>query len=199
MLVVLVLVCLKSRQGDIDALENIKNKNILGLFLLIFVILYIGTRPISGRYFVDMQTYANEFERYASGEKKITEEKDYIFNYFMIICSKVMDVYGFFIICAMLYVVPLYRFSKKHFKEYWFYSFFILIISFSFWTYGVNGIRNGIATSLFFLALSFDKKIVTAFIFFLAISFHKSLMLPPASGSSVLLTFSARPGWMLAM
>lgn len=178
MLIVLFFVFLKSKQVEIDALQNIKNKNILGLLLLIFTVLYIGTRPISGKYFVDMLTYANDFERYATGEKKVVEEKDYAFNYFMILCSKVMDVYGFFVLCAVLYVVPLYHFSKKHFKEYWFYSFFILIVSFSFWAYGVNGIRNGIATSLFLLALSFDKKIITAFIFFLAISFHKTLLLP---------------------
>ena len=48
----------------------------------------------------------------------------------------------------------------------------------SFWGYGVNGIRNGIATSIFLLAITIERKIITAIFLFLAVSFHKSLLLP---------------------
>lgn len=54
----------------------------------------------------------------------------------------------------------------------------MLIISLSFWGYGTNGIRNGIATSFFLLALSSKKNIFTWLWIIFAISFHKSLFIP---------------------
>ena len=41
--------------------------NTTGAALLIFVILYIGLRPISGMYFGDMGTYNRYFEEYQNG------------------------------------------------------------------------------------------------------------------------------------
>src|SRR5690606_19994308 len=55
----------------------------------------------------------------------------------------------------------------------------MFLVSFSFWTYGVNGIRNGAACSFFLWGLCYErKKILMAIFFFLAIFFHKTLMLP---------------------
>lgn len=180
MLVVLIFVFFNAYQLNIDNQQNLKSKNILGLITVVFSVFYMGMRPISWKYFGDMSTYAAAFEKYALGEK-VTAEKDIYFEYFMMYCSKLMNVETFFIVCSALYIVPMYIFSKIRFKEYWFYSFFVLIISASFWAYGVNGIRNGIATSIFLLAISTDKKIITVLLFLLSVSFHKSMMLPIAA------------------
>ena len=159
------------------------NKNIsylrnMGYLILVILTLYMGLRPVSGRYFTDMITYARHFERYAYGGN-IISEKDIFFHYFMKFCSSILSIHNFFLVCAILYVYPMYRISKRFFKEYWFYAFFMFIASFSFWTYGVNGIRNGIATSIFLWALSYqnDKKKMIA-ISIIAVLFHKSLLLP---------------------
>jgi len=56
----------------------------------------------------------------------------------------------------------------------------ILLASFSFWTYGTNGLRNGIATSFMLLAFSYansNKKIITYILLALSVSFHSSMML----------------------
>ena len=136
----------------------------------------MGTRPISFE-FGDMGVYALEFEDYAHGVS-LNTSKELIFGMFMKISSSIMSAEMFFLLCAFIYVFPLYLASKKFFKNYWFYSLFILIISFSFWAYGTNGIRNGIGTSLFIYGLSKNKNVVKVAIFLLAISIHTSLILP---------------------
>lgn len=180
MLIVLLFVLSKAYQSSLDDSQNLKGKTVLGYFLLIFSILYMGMRPISWQHFGDMSTYAAAFEKYASGEK-VDVQKDVYFEYFIEFCSKIMDVNTFFVVCAALYILPMYFFSKKYFKNYWFYSFYILVISMSFWAYGVNGIRNGIATSVFLLAITMERKVFKVLLLVLAVSFHKSLILPIAA------------------
>jgi hypothetical protein len=167
-------------QGSFTSAQNLRSKNILGIVLLVGSIVYIGLRPVSGKYFTDMGTYARTFAQYQSGEP-VRVDKDVYFEYFMKICSSMMDVNMFFLVCAFIFIYPMYVLSKKVFKEYWFYAFFMFVASFSFWGAAVNGIRNGMATSIFLLALAYaNKRYVMAFLFYLAMSCHKSLLLPIA-------------------
>ncbi|MCF7560784.1 EpsG family protein [Sabulilitoribacter multivorans] len=162
----------------INDTKNIAFINIAGYILLVFVIFYIGQRPISGRYFGDMRTYVTYFYDYQMGAE-IKGTKDIFFHVFMKASSYAFSVHGFFTLCAMIYILPLVRISKVFFKEYWYYSFFMFLVSYSFYTYGVNGIRNGAAASLFLLGVSFkDKKILMGLCFLAALSFHKTMFLP---------------------
>ncbi|KAB1071273.1 EpsG family protein [Tamlana haliotis] len=163
---------------ELDDPKNLIYTKSVGYIFLILIILYIGLRPISGRYFADMRTYANTFLYYAKGGELKTE-KDLFFEIFIKLCTSIMTVQNFFLVCAILYIYPMYRVSKTFFKEYWFYSFLLFVVSFSFWPYAVNGIRNGIATSIFLLAISFykQKPIMITFLVLSAL-FHKTLLLP---------------------
>ncbi|MFD0836294.1 EpsG family protein [Mariniflexile aquimaris] len=166
---------------DLNSQKNLNFLNVAGYFILFFLILYIGLRPVSGRYFVDMAIYNIQFNNYSFGAK-VTTTKDIYFEYFMKFLSNFMTSHGFFLLMSFLYIFPLYLISKKYFKQYWFYSFLILIVSFSFYSYGTNGIRNGVATSLFILGLCFPKnKIKISIYFILAVLIHKSMMLPIAA------------------
>ena len=149
----------------------------LGFFLLVFVVIYMGLRPISGMYFGDMGGYSYQFKMLKSGFP-ITNKKDILFRLFMQGCSKIMDVHTFFLVCAILYVVPLYIVSKKWFSSVWFYAFLMLVGSFSFWSYGTNGIRNGIASSFLLLAMSNEKTIFRLLWIALSVGFHKAMALP---------------------
>src|SRR5690606_8543952 len=98
---------------------------------------------------------------------------------FMKFMSSIVSLPTFFTVAAFIYVFPLYKISKKYFGTYWYYSFIMFLVSFSFWAYGVNGVRNGAACSLFLWGLSYDhKKMIMALFFFFAITFHKTLLLP---------------------
>lgn len=149
-----------------------------GFFVLIFVGLYMSSRPIDGIAFGDMDTYAKTY-RLIQNNNAIVVKKDYLFNYFMIFCTKIMNVRWFFFLCGVIYIVPCYLFSKKYSGVYWYFTFFTFIGSYMFWPYGTNGIRNGIATSVFILALYFYQKKILLYSF-IALSFfiHNSLLIP---------------------
>ena len=143
---------LHTRVLKIDDPKNIKFITVAGFIILVFVILYLGQRPISGKYFGDMRTYSIYYAKYQAGAP-ILGTKDVFFHMFMKTCSYFLSVHMFFTICVMIYTLPLVRISRVLFKEYWYYAFFMFVVSFSFYTYGANGIRNGAAGSLFLLGL----------------------------------------------
>ena len=201
---VLLLLCFIVLAGSatpIDNEGNLKSKKLLGMIVLVFCIAFIGLRPISGKYFGDMRVYATTFENYALGDAVILE-KDIYFHYFMKWSSSVMTVEMFFLICALLYIVPLYIFSRRVFKAFWFYAFFALVLSFSFWSFGVNGIRNGIATSMFLMAISFRQIQYITIGMLLAIAAHRSALIIIAAW---LVTYKiknpklALAGWFMAI
>ena len=177
MLVVVVFSLIHSQTIALDSPFNLRYMRNTGVFVLLFVLLYLGLRPISGYYFGDMGTYANIFKSYEEGNP-ITTTKDPFFHFFVMQCSKIMSVAMFFMVCALLYVVPLYLVCEKWFKQYWFYAFLMLVISFSFWSAGTNGIRNGIAGSLFLLGISRKKRIFQILWLLVAMNVHFSIFLP---------------------
>jgi hypothetical protein len=176
-LIITLLVVFHSFFLKINDKKNIAFLNLFGYISLFFAIFYIGFRPISG-VFVDMTVYAYTFERFQENNP-IDYSDDYGFYYFMILCTKIMTKEFFFFVCSIIYILPLYILSKNLFKKYWFYSFLMLCVSFSFWAYGTNGIRNGLATSLFLLSFSFYKrKYLTLLIMFFSCTFHQTMLLP---------------------
>ncbi|RTY92295.1 EpsG family protein [Flavobacterium sp. GT3R68] len=175
---VVLLTVLHTQLLGIDERKNKSYLQFTGKIILLFVILYMGLRPVSGFYFGDMGTYNMYFESYQEGNPIIAKD-DVAFHLFMKACSYVMTAGTFFLLCAAIYVLPLWYLSKKWFADYWFYAFLLLVGSFSFWAYGTNGIRNGMATSLFIIALVFtERKAVMIFFLLLACAVHKSILLP---------------------
>lgn len=160
-----------------EAKKNVAFINTMGLFLLISLILYLGMRPIHG-IFGDTVNYNKAFVKYASGGS-IGNESDYYWHVFMKFMSNFVTIHMFFTICAFIYIYPLYRISKNLFNKYWYYAFLMFVVSFSFYTYAVNGVRNGAALSLFLWGLCYrDKKVIMALFFLLATFFHKTALLP---------------------
>lgn len=162
----------------IDDPKNVIFINVVGVIILVFFILYLGQRPVSGRYFGDMRTYNRYFQWYKNGGD-ILGTKDIFFHMYMKSLSYVVSGPMFFTVCVAIYMLPMAKISKTLFKDYWYYAFLMFIVSFSFYTYGVNGIRNGAATSLFLMGISFYRnKVIMAVFFLLAVSFHKTMFLP---------------------
>ncbi len=154
--------------------------SVFGYLLLIWILLYLGTRPIS-YVFGDMGTYGKTYNQIVSGGQVIIK-KDFLFNYFMVFCTKIISDRVFFFVVALIYILPLYLFSKKYCGTYWYFVFFIFVSSYMFWPFGTNGIRNGMATSLFVLGLFFyERKIVTYALMALSFGIHSSLVIPIAA------------------
>ncbi|RZJ34854.1 MAG: EpsG family protein [Flavobacterium sp.] len=203
LLATVLLVYFNTTINDFGSKKNGDFLPLLGWLFAAFVIVHIGLRPIDPA-FVDMTMYAHMFNLFADGTNDVTAiEGDRGFNMFLLVTSKIMTVKTFFLVCALLYIVPLIIASFRWFKNLWFYGFLMLVISFSFLGYGVNGIRNGIATSLFILALSFwDRKVIMAALLVLSISFHKSMSLPIFALVATLFHNNVRTylkGWIAAI
>lgn len=160
-----------------DQVPKTKSSKLLLVFGLIF---YIGFRPFSSQ-FVDMSAYGLLFDSYAIGLNGQFKQ-DPGFDWLIKNLSIWSDKSTFFFIIAFIYVYAHYWSSKKFFNEYWYYSFLIFIASFSFWSYGVNGIRNGVAAAVLLLAFSFERqKWIAITLAIISVSFHKSMLLPVAA------------------
>jgi len=153
------------------------NAGMLWVFSGTFALL-IGTRPISGFYFVDMSTYAQSFDMVSAGRFSAWES-DPGFALLTKICASMMSVDGYFLVCAILYILPVFVATRVMHNEWAFAVLLAFAGGFSFYSYGVNGIRNGIATSILLCAFAFhNRKLIMLMLMAIAISFHTAAALP---------------------
>lgn len=151
-----------------------------GTFLiLIITIAFIGFRDPFGswRYFGDTSQYSLIYQDldYATYGTK----KDLGFYTFMLLCKSIMSVSSFYVCCAIIYVILPFLTFRKWFKEYAFFALVLFVTSMSFWSFGINGIRNGLATSIFIFALGYyNRLIICVPLMILSMMFHSSLILP---------------------
>ena len=156
-------------------------RNSVFIFTLL-TLFFIGLRPYNvpgvGHYFGDTINYYHSFLRLSSGEH-LKDSNDYGFNLLTRFCAENMSAQAYFFILTVLYILPLYFACKRLSFDYTFLLFLAITASFLFWSSAVNGIRIGIATSFFLLAITFkDKKWLMFLLLMVAISFHKSILLP---------------------
>lgn len=166
----------------------LKGKNTDWPLLLVFCILFVwvvGNRPTTAS-FGDTYFYAHQYGLAKDGLMAIpqTQQGDWLFNLLLFSCAQIMDYHAFFTIVEAGYIFfALWGLARIFGKNTW-GAFLFFIGAFSFFSYGVNGIRNGLATSIVILALSFllaDKpwgKIIGLIWCFIAIAIHKSALLP---------------------
>lgn len=174
-----LITLLHAYQNDLFSSHTLSFSAGMGFALLLLMILYLGTRPVS-YVFGDMGTYGKFYNRVAAGETPVIT-KDFLFNYFLAASAKVMNARTFFFICAIIYIIPCYIFSRKYCGSYWYFVFLIFIGSYMFWPFGTNGIRNGLGTSLFILALCYyERKMVMYALMALAFGMHNSIIIPIA-------------------
>lgn len=179
----MTLACLYSinRYGSNRLLSRRGSHPFILLYAFLFIII-VGLRP-SSPVFVDMGTYRRTFDLFKGAPPSIIVGSDFLFYYYMWGCAQVMSSKWFFLISEFLYVIPILWACKRFAKNNWDIAMLFCFAAFSFFTYGVNGIRNGLSTSFVLLALSFikgnPKEIVAAILLsIIAIGFHKSAALP---------------------
>lgn len=148
--------------------------------LLILPILFIGLRNPFGswRYFGDTYNYTLIYQR-IQNDPFWQPNKDLGFYFYMKTLSKFLSIQMFYLVTAILYVVPVYYAFLKWFKKYAYFALIIHVSSLSFWSFGINGMRNGLASSIFILALAFyHRKWIMLILMGISISFHTTMLLP---------------------
>ena len=158
-LILTMFACFRENRRTFEDIRRTRDSIIPALFLCIMLALFIGGRPISGTYFGDTSNYALAFDRMSRG-------------------ISIIDLgYFGFTLWACKRLTP---------HNTWIMLLFNLA-AFSFFTYGTNGIRNGLACTLTLVALSFmvkNKKgiIIACVIAFLSINIHRTTALPLLMG-----------------
>ena len=154
--------------------------NVFTFTILATTILFIGLRDPLGafEYFGDTRAYTRTFQEIKFGNR--TEfTKDVGFYMFMKWIASFASVQWFYLISAFIYVYLPYLTFKKWFRENAIYVLIAFVVSMSFLAFGINGLRNGLASSIFLFSLRyFDKKWVMYTLMLLSITFHKAMLLP---------------------
>ena len=190
---VLMMVIVLLKNGDSGNFSEMHNIWYCSIILLITV-LFIGLRDpwASSKYLGDTGTYSRF---YLSDIFKNEKINDMGFTYFAYFCSKFLKVDTFYLLCAVIYVGLPYLSFQKWFQSRAWLALLVYVTAMSFWAFGANGLRNGLAASFFIFGISFIKKPLYMGIWFLlAISFHKSMALPVVA---FLLTYLVKDTRML--
>ena len=155
------------------------------LFSVFFIVLY-GLRPISGMYFGDTKNYANTYQLLQNfgifGMKGSDEAgTDWLFFTIQKICARIIDVHLWLMLMMCCYIIPMYKGCKQIDIKHGALLMLFCIGSFGFYSFAVNGVRNGIACSIMIMAVAAlikKRMVLTAILCFMAIGFHKSAALP---------------------
>lgn len=150
-----------------------------GVIFTTLLILYMGLRPVH-YVFGDTMNYAKGFYGILNSPEPFQWdwEGEWLFYNLLEWFAKFSDIHSFFLLCAFCYVFPLWLATQRIFKSYYYIPFLVILGMFTFWQYGVNGIRNGIGASIFILALTYINRLPVAItLCILACGFHKSVYL----------------------
>lgn len=182
-----IYICTKSNNNLIRGSKI----SIFPILIIIITIIYIGTRPIWC--YADTHLYTLMFNLVQSGvwpELK-NNETEPLWTAIEYGCIEFTTASGWLFIIAILYVIGMsiaaYRWLPRHFLI----ALIFLFTAFSFWPYGTNGIRNGMATSIAMLGLSFfcrtKKELITGYLLLMLASLtHKSCLLTVVAATAAL-------------
>ena len=156
--------------------ETVQANAIFGFAVTVFIILYMGLRPERGP-FGDSIIYANGFYN-TDPRSSFSFGREWAFIDLNLLMAKIGNIHSLFFSCALIYVGSLWWAMKRIFGNYYWIPLLVVISMFTFWNYGVNGIRNGMGASVFILALSYANNIpVMILLAIIAIGFHQSVLL----------------------
>ena len=165
--------------------------NFPSLITVVLVTIYIGTRPITS--YADTNLYTMMFNLVQSGVWSelpgIATEP--FWNYIERLCIELTDASGWLVVIAIFYVVGMSIAAYRWLPRHTYIAIIFLFTAFSFWGYATNGFRNGMATSIAMLGLSFfarsrKEMIIGYSLLILASMTHKSCMLTIIAASVAL-------------
>lgn len=156
------------------------------LILSLIFVFWLGGRPISGAYFGDTANYAlgyynMEFSHYFV---EVNLQSEWLWGWLMTVCKGTgMSVHGFFTVIEAGYILSALWAVKRFTPTNPLLGMLFVFTSLMFFTFGTNGLRNGLACHIMLLAMSFffaDKYVVGGLICLAAFGVHRSVMLPIA-------------------
>ena len=164
-------------------LQSESHKSLFPYILCIGFILWLGFRPVSGVYFGDTANYALEYIGIqADNAVEINWKSEWVWAILMVLCkSSNLPVSVFFTIVEAGYFLFAFAAVRKFLPSNFLMGLLFLLSSLMFYNFGVNGIRNGLACSILFLAIAYfleNKYLPAVLLAILAFGTHRSMALP---------------------
>ena len=162
---------------------------ILPLLLSTLLIIFLGLRPCSWA-FGDMMMYNHRWNVIEASSNGINFDfnREWFFSYVLDVCKTFFTNSQFwFLVVEIFYIGCQFWACKRLLWENVWMAVLFVFFSYQFFTYGVNGIRNGMGTGIMMLSISFFCNrnavgyIVGFLLFLLAIGCHRSIMIPMAA------------------
>ena len=141
--------------------RNKTSNQILALLVCVFMIFFIGLRPLSGKYFVDMANYYQSYNVMLGDKFFFEKETENLFfdNWISWMASNYVDFSHVMIIFAVVYFGMMYVACRKLFPQDTLLAFIVYLAAFSTFSYGTNGMKAGMAASTFLVAIAYYDKL----------------------------------------
>lgn len=155
----------------------------IALFTILLA-LFIGFRPVSVDYFVDMENYADSYNALRTADYVFytAEDSNILFdNIYLYMATHGIAATYFFLVIAVIYFVCIAWACSMLFPNDKFVSILVYLSAFSTYSYGVNGIKAGAAAALFLVAVAFyQRRQWVGVIVFVLLSYgmHHAMVLP---------------------
>ena len=150
---------------------------------MLSVTVFLGLRPVD-LVFVDTQLYADMYNIIDEYEE-IRWDNNWMWHGIIVFCKSLgFNVNQYFLLIESVYIGSLFFVCLKVSRHNFWLAALFFFSSFSFYSYGVNGLRNGMACHIVLLGILLlanrDKKWlpVGLLLFAFAYTIHKSILLP---------------------
>lgn len=166
------------------AYQDKGNSWLLPFILCLIYAIWLGLRPVHPA-FGDTVNYALEYQLKGVYDVKMDWSGEWIWQWLMISCiSAGFSVNTFFLIVELVYVLTAFFAVKRFMPKDPMLGMIFLVGSLMFFSFGVNGLRNGMACHIVLLAISLlldDKYVIGTILCLVAFGIHRSTILPLTS------------------
>ncbi len=161
------------------------------LILSLMVIFFLGLRQISGE-FGDTFLYAYDYWRIEPEYQPISYHTEWLWDNMRAFCKlSGFNTHEYLLLIEFLYIGLMFVCALILMRKNLWIVMLFFFTAFSTYSFGINGIRNGLACSLTLVALSLfpdrgPKRVFSLVLMFLAVGIHRTVMLPCAAAIGTL-------------
>ena len=169
---------------SLDHYDNAPRASVLGIVLFTLMIaVFIGLRPVSKEFFVDMEGYDDVYTAVQSSEYTVYETGNSVLfdELFLLFATHDIPAKYFFLFISLIYFAGIALACSLFFPNDRMASMLVYLSAFSTFSYATNGIKAGAAASLFLAALALYQRrqwLWTVLLALLSLGFHQAMVLP---------------------
>ncbi len=158
----------------------------VALLMTISLIFFLGLRPNSP-IFGDMGLYRHTYNYYILEYSPVNLRTEWLWDNLMFFCKSLgFNHFEFFLTVEFGYFFGMFICAFLLMRRNLWIAMLFFCTALSCYSYGTNGIRNGLSCSIELVAIALlclerTKRVGALFLMFLAFSIHRSIMLPTAA------------------